>query len=355
MEDLFFHNIDRYVYEECTEEEMNLFKQHMENCARCKEEYELSISVKNAMSTMNTITPPADFSKLVNERLDREIAVPAKPRLLKAGNRRYSAVAACLVLAACLGIHTNDMSEPVVETTTLTNQSLQAVPEQKPEPTPTAAPVVVTQSEPVVPKAPVSKPEPTKSTASTKISAPVATPAVTVSTPVPAEPIQPEPEEEVDVYSKIPPHLNPRNQVVLASSVEKTYEISGIEPKDIPKKKRDLTAEFALLETTNSGAIVANAATISSMEGVEFRITQNSAGPKDYGIGSGSLFISTDDKELVTQLITKYISVTDKDCYFFTSDNFNLFIQEMENHGISYKESLVSKSGGNVAVKLIVS
>ena len=123
----------------------------------------------------------------------------------------------------------------------------------------------------------------------------------------------------------------------------------------IPKKKRDLTAEFALLETTNSGAIVANAATISSMEGVEFRITQNSAGPKDYGIGSGSLFISKEDKELVNKLMTKYISITDKDCYFFTSDNFDLFIKEMENHGISYKESLVSNNGGNVAVKLIVS
>ena len=353
MEDLFFQDIDRYVYEECTEEEMNLFKEHMETCAKCREEYELSCSVKNAMSSMNTITPPADFSKLVNERLDRELAAPAKPHLQKAGYRRYSAVAACLVLAASLGIQSTNLSEPVVETSTLTNQSLQAVPESEAE----SAPSVAEEKQPEkdANKAPASTKKPTVSTASTKINTPVATPAVTVSTPAPAEPVLAEPNDDGDVYSKIPAHLNPKNQVVLASSVEKTYEISGISPQDIPKKERDLTAEFALLETTNSGAIVANSATISSMEGVEFRITQNSAGPKDYGIGSGSLFISTQDRELVKQLLTKYISVTDENCYFFTSDNFDLFIPEMESYGISYKESLVSKSGSNVAVKLIFS
>lgn len=359
MEDLFFHNIDRYVYDECTEEEMNLFKQHMETCSQCKEEYELSCSIKNAMGSMTSIEPPADFSKLVNERLDKELAAPAKPRMLKAGYRRYSAVAACLVLAVCLGTQITDVSEPVIETSTLTNESLQAVPENETAPVPTAvaeekqpepAPVATPAQKKT---APVSTPQATFGTASTTIDTPVATPAVTVSTPTPSEPVQTEKED--DVYSRIPAHLNPKNQIVLASSVEKTYEISGISPEDIPKKERDLAAEFALLETTNSGAVVANTATISSMEGVEFRITQKSDGPKDYGIGSGSLFISKEDKELVNKLITKYISITDKDCYFFTSDNFNLLIQEMQSHGISFKESLVSKSGGNVAVKLIVS
>ncbi len=347
MEDLFFHNIDRYVYDECTQEEMNLFKQHMETCAKCREEYELSCSVKNAMGSMNNITPPADFSKLVNQCLDKEIAATSKPRVLKAGYRRYSAVAACLVLAAVLGTRPTNVSEPVVETSTLTNQSLQAVPEPETEPVTTDI-----TSEPIETKTPVSDPKATMSSASTKINAPVAAPAVTVSTPAP---VQGSEDKDSDVYSKIPSHLNPKNQVVLASSVEKTYEISGISPQDIPKKERDLAAEFALLETTNSGAIVANAATISSMEGVEFRITQSSDGPKDYGIGSGSLFISTENKDLVNELITKYISVTDKDYYFFTSDNFDLFIQEMQNYGISYKESLVSSSGSNVAVKLILS
>lgn len=348
MEDLFFHNIDRYVYDECTEEEMNLFKQHMETCEKCREEYELSCSVKNAMGSMNNITPPADFSKLINERLDREIAAPAKPRLFVAGYRRYSAVAACLVLAAVLGTQGMDLEEPVIETSTLTSQSLQAVPDSETEPAPPAQPKEAEEA--VATKAPVSPQKATKSNASTKKNAPVASPAVTVSTPAPATEA-----EDDDVYSRIPAHLNPKNQVVLASSVEKTYEISGIKPEDIPKKERDLAAEFALLETTNSGAIVANAATISSMEGVEFRITSNNSESRDYGIGSGSLFISADDKALINELLIKYISVTDKDCYFFTSDNFDMFIQEMNNRGISYKESLVSKNGNNVAVKLIVS
>ncbi|MBQ7976243.1 MAG: zf-HC2 domain-containing protein [Clostridia bacterium] len=353
MEDLFFHNIDKYVYDECTDEEMKLFKQHIETCEKCREEYELSCSVKNAMVSMNNITPPADFSKLVNERLDRELAAPAKPRLLKAGYRRYSAVAACLVLAAVLGTQDIEVSEPVIETSTLTGQSLQAVPDKETEAAPTPVPVQA-PAEAESTKMPVSPEKATVSTASTK-NTPVATPAVTVSTPAAAEPVQTEPVKSEDVYSKIPSHLNPKNQMVLASSVEKTYEISGISPKDIPQRERDLAAEFALLETTSSGAIVANSATIASMEGVQFRISHSSSTPKDYGIGSGSLFISSTDKDIVDELLTKYISVTDKDCYFFTSDNFDLFIKEMNSHGISYQERLVSTNGSNVAVKLIVS
>lgn len=415
MEDLFFRNMERYVYEECTEAEMNLFKQHMEICPQCREEYELACSVKDAMSSMTPIMPPADFSKLVNERLDNELAVPQKRAILKPGYRKYSAVAACIVLAAVLGTEQTDISAPVVlESTTITNKSLPAVPDeekdnskadpfipdlslpipsenfepaptavapgiqstpavsvptesatQKPVPTaqatglntPAAPTVSNTSSKPAPPTYPAPVKPSTDSTAST-ISTPVEQPAVTQPTPAPAvtPPVVEAPaSNDNDVYSKIPDHLNPQNQVVLASSVEKTYEISGVTPENIPKKERDLAAEFALLPTTKSGDIVANAATISSMEGVEFKITRSSSTPDDYGLGSGSLFISSADKDIIDELLPKYISTTNKDCYFFTSDNFNLFIQEMEDYGVRYHQRVMTNGEGNVACKIIVS
>lgn len=425
MEDLFFHNIDKYVYDECTVEEMKLFEKHMETCEKCREEYELSCSVKNAMSSMNTIVPPADFSKLVNERLDRELAAPKKPRLLATGYRKYSAVAACVVLAAVLGTNGANVSDPVVlESSTLTGESLQPVPDnaedvptavtedtlqaEVPQPTNTAGPTAAVSAQPVkktqakksnvaktvetpapapdlkasaekaeqsvsVPvysltseaEAPSPKTTTAKESIASTISTPVAEPAVNNQTPAPdvknvpasSEPVQTEAPKATtnDALSKIPAHLNPENQVVLVSSVEKTYEISGVSPEDIPRKERDLAAEFALLDTTKSGAIVANSATISSMEGVQFQISGSKSTPADYGIGSGSLFVSSSDKEIVDELLDKYDTVTDRDCYFITNDNYNMLIEEMDEYGVSYQERVITKDGGNVAFKLIVS
>ena len=47
MEDMFFYNIDKYVYEECSESEMKLFMEHIKSCEKCKAEYELALLYLN--------------------------------------------------------------------------------------------------------------------------------------------------------------------------------------------------------------------------------------------------------------------------------------------------------------------
>ena len=329
MEDMFFYNIDKYVYEECSESEMKLFMEHIKSCEKCKAEYELACQVKNAMHGMNNITPPADFSKLINERLDREISKPKARTFIKAGYRKYSAVAACLVLAAVLGAEKVDFTKaPVIDSSTVKEESLQPeiIAEETPEAVSGAASTINTPTaEPAKAKPAAYAPKSTN--------APAATPVVTKA-PV------------------IPEHLNPENQTVLASSVEKTYEISGVSLEQVPVKKRNLEEEFALLETTKTGVIVANPATMSSLDGMEVQIKKSNSA--DYGVGSGSLFIAAKDKEIVDKLITKYISIEDNSCYFFTGDNFDSFIQELKEYGVDYKEILVSEKGNNVAIKVVV-
>ena len=329
MEDMFFYNIDKYVYEECSESEMKLFMEHIKSCEKCKAEYELACQVKNAMHGMNNITPPADFSKLINERLDREISKPKARTFIKAGYRKYSAVAACLVLAAVLGAEKVDFTKaPVIDSSTVKEESLQPeiIAEETPEAVSGAASTINTPTaEPAKAKPAAYAPKSTN--------APAATPVVTKA-PV------------------IPEHLNPENQTVLASSVEKTYEISGVSLEQVPVKKRNLEEEFALLENTKTGVIVANPATMSSLDGVEVKIKKSNTA--DYGVGSGSLFIAAKDKEAVDKLITKYISVEDNSCYFFTGDNFDSFIEELKTQGIDYKEILVSERGNDVAINIVV-
>ncbi len=360
MEDMFFYNIDKYVYEECSESEMKLFMEHIKSCEKCKAEYELACQVKDAMHGMNNITPPADFSKLVNERLDRELSKPKARTFIKAGYRKYSAVAACLVLAAVLGAEKVDFTNaPVIDSSVGLQPVVETEETQKIE-IPSITPEAVsgaastTQAPTVEPAkayvkkdtyAPVKTPDvvtpPVSAIVSDVIMPPVATEApVVITSPV------------VTKAPAIPEHLNPENQTVLASSVEKTYEISGVSLEEVPVKKRNLEEEFALLETTKTGVIVANPATMSSLDGVEVKIKKSNTA--DYGVGSGSLFIAAKDKEIVDELITKYISVEDNSCYFFTGDNFDSFIQELDDQGVDYKEKLVSEKGNNVAIKVVV-
>ena len=337
MEDMFFYNIDKYVYEECSESEMKLFMEHLKSCEKCKAEYELACQVKAAMHSMNNITPPADFSKLVNDRLDREISKPKSRTFIKAGYRKYSAVAACLVLAAVLGAEkVNFTDAPVLDSSIVTNESLLPVAQTGEIENGEISPVI---SEAV-------------SGGASTIYSPTAEPAKTVSPARAQKTPAPQKTPAATKMPVIPDHLNPEKQTVLASSVEKTYEISGVGLEDIPVKKRCLEEEFALLETTKTGVIVANPATLSSLEGIEVKVKKSNSA--DYGVGSGSIFIDAKDKEIVDKLITKYISIEDNSCYFFTGDNFNSFINELEEQGINYKENLIFEKGSNVAIKVLL-
>lgn len=341
MEDRFFQNIDKYVYDECSKEEMNIFLEHIEGCAKCKEEYELSCSLRDAMRSMPDATPPADFSKLVNDRLDREVAPAKKLRFMSAGYRKYSAVAACLVLAVALGVETSQMTEQApLESTTVSTPGLHVMPdttEVQPEDSAPQAPAVNTPARP----------------ASTKKPAAVV-PATT------QKPVQPSKENDVPVYSKeddtwiLPEHLDPSKTTVLASSVEKKYQISGIDPEDVPTPKRDLAEEFALLEKTKSGVIIANTANISSLNGIKIGTTEKSNESTGYGVGSGSIHVSSKDKVVVDELIVKYISTKSGGCCFFTGENFDNFIKELDSRGVSYEERLLIERGNNVAIKVIV-
>ncbi len=356
MEDKFFQNIDKYVYDECSKEEMDLFLEHLKGCTKCKEEYELSCSIRDLLHKMPKLEPPADFSKLVNERLDKELTPARKIKFVRAGYRKYSAVAACLVLATALGIEGTRLHDNApIESTTVSDQGLQFVPDTHTEVNPpedmqvlgnipeSSAAVVSVAKAPVVPASTIKPADavPAHTLKPDNMTAALVTaaPQVTYS-------------PETDTWN-VPEHLDPTKNVVLASSVEKTYQISGIDPQYTPKKERDLAKEFSLLETTNSGVIVANTANMSSLDGVRFGIDEETKNSKSYGVGSGSIFISSNDKPVVDELITKYISVQEGGCCFFTEENFNNFKKEIDSKGIDYEERIMTETGGNVAIKVI--
>lgn len=385
MDDMFYENIDLYAYGDCTEQEKALFEQHIKSCEKCRAEYELACSIKAAMSSMPGITPPADFSRQINNRLDNELK-QRRRKLLRPGYRRYSAAAACLVLAAVLGADGMKLIDGTrVDETTLPFEAglhTQAPQpdngeESTPEPViPTGNPVteyaLPSETALAYSDAPSShiKPDTERKASSTQTASvlppaasqqPTAAPQPEKTTaPAPQATITPEPEVSTDIAAEaaedmIPSYMDPRDHVVLASTVERQYKTTGVNVEDLPVKERNLAAEFALLENPRTGNIIANSATLSSLEGVEFeQIKDNRPGVHEYGIGSGSILISAKDKEVFDQILEKYVFSEDNSYYYFTADNFKSFIYELNQTGITYKEHLIPEEGSNVAFKLVV-
>lgn len=357
MDDLFYNRIDDFVYGECSEEEFSEFEKHMESCKKCKEEYELAVSVKLAMSSMPKITPPADFSEMLNKRLDSEISKPVKIR--PSVYRKYSAVAACVALVAVLGIDSAKLTDDAfyvpfdtLPVSSVPENYINHVPESSLQEDVVA--VIPSTSAENVQIDPIQKAS-TNKLLPEKVAVPESDYNVQKNKTV-IYSTENKSEDSVYIQNDIPKYMDPRENVVLASTVEKEYQIKAVKPEDVPVKQRDLQAEFALLENPKTGNIIATPATLASLEGVQIQeIKSNGTGAHEYGVGSGSIFISSEDQNTVNELLNKYQSQEDHSVYYFTGENFDSFTNELEDNGINYEKRLISQDGSNVAFKVVAS
>lgn len=93
-------------YDSLTNEEMTRMDIHADTCAHCKREIEFMRSIMQATKTLPEISVPADFLAKLNERIDAE---EKKGFIyhLQHNWQKYSAVAACMLLAAVIGSNYN--------------------------------------------------------------------------------------------------------------------------------------------------------------------------------------------------------------------------------------------------------
>ena len=99
-------------YETLTDEEKALMDEHAQKCEACRRELDFMRSVINAVKTLPEIKVPDDFLDNLNRRIDaEEITVNRRgiADYLRYGWKKYSAVAACLVLAAVIGANYNTL------------------------------------------------------------------------------------------------------------------------------------------------------------------------------------------------------------------------------------------------------
>ena len=101
-------------YESLTDEEKALMSEHANVCEACRRELDFMRSMINAVRTLPEIKVPDDFLENLNKRIDAE-ETPTR-RSVVAGHilhnwQKYSAVAACLVLAVVIGTNYNTLMD----------------------------------------------------------------------------------------------------------------------------------------------------------------------------------------------------------------------------------------------------
>ena len=91
-------------YANLTDEEKLGLAAHADECPNCKAELDFLMSVINSVNTLPKIEPSADFLDRLNKRIDAEEKSGKKIwKSFKRYSVEYSGIAACLLLAACIG------------------------------------------------------------------------------------------------------------------------------------------------------------------------------------------------------------------------------------------------------------
>lgn len=93
--------IDMYLDNELTREQRHLFDTHISSCNECYEALSFAKSIRQTLTTLPEIDVPEDFNSTLRQRIAKECKAPKKTFAVYAG--RYSALAACVVLAVVIG------------------------------------------------------------------------------------------------------------------------------------------------------------------------------------------------------------------------------------------------------------
>ena len=114
--DEFREHLDNY--ESLTDSEKHTLEDHAKECESCREELEFMLSVISVTKNLPEIKAPDDFIERLNERIDREDRkqIVGRYRTIKFEWKRYGSVAACLLLAAVVGVNGRNIVSDMTDT-----------------------------------------------------------------------------------------------------------------------------------------------------------------------------------------------------------------------------------------------
>jgi hypothetical protein len=395
-------------YENLSEQEKLAMNEHANECEKCRDELDFMLKIIMQLNTLPKIEAPNDFIDKLNKRISLEDYEEKKiNRMLNSIRRnykRYSTIAACLVLAVIVGVNgkslMNNMMKDddggvIVETGTVgetdtPNTAIQAVPKSEDStsesevtevPQNKAASATETQISSSATKIATANTSPTRTTSSSantqravnaasvresNISAATSESADTVKVEIPSvsviastaekstvdEPVV-QSSEAVPSLARIAETDNQTDETssdTTSGSVSKNYTIArgiyrlpdeSIAQAEIAASSSSVSQEFSIDE--NSGMTIARGRYYIPVDDGYVNIDNN------------EIEVNGDDAQRAVELIQQYTDKEDDSYYVINSENISPMFEHMDREGINYQHNVDESSDDTlVSFKLVI-
>ena len=398
--DEFRHLLDNY--ESLTETEKLMITAHATECENCRNELDFMLSIISTAKTLPKIKAPDNFLTNLNARIDlEEIKERQQQRKVKrsliTGWKRYSTIAACLLLVAVVGVNGRNLVYQMVDkgNDVITEERVSSdgnrrngeQPESIAESPNNDVPAMEetnkslstpSAEEPILPAienspAPIKKSEKEKAQEVQKTVQTGSLSTSAIQTPVttaPASTNQPVQENEESIKD------NSASEVDLAAQLPESDDNTAVsEPYTVARERYtipiesipygDSTAAASTSENngnTADGYSIANGSRKAELALGNYTPIDKDGNPTDFAINSdevsdvpsgSSILVSSADEDKVKNLMNRYITGNYSGYYMTTEDKLNQLFEEMDKAGINY-EKFIKNSSERVSFKLVI-
>lgn len=393
-------------YENLTEQEKLILNEHAGECESCRDELDFMLTIIMQLNTLPRIETPYDFKDKLNKRISLEDFEDRKINRMLNGIRRnykrYSTIAACLVLAVIVGLNGKSIIDNMVRTDDggviiETNSASE-----------TGSPEINSASE-IKPQAgsdtaeisaEVSKNETSdnqsgniskQGTAANNTESGIKSFSVSFnsfSQKQQIEPIKPDMSESINLIENVP---QSGAVPALSRSIVEARAVGENSAADQPALQNDdaaINAQTSGSENENTEKSVENytvAKDVYRLPDQEMTDEENEASTNtddsivqdleiddnsEFAIARGRYYIMTDsgyvninnnelgvngeDAERALELIQQYTDVSDDSYYVINSENISPMLEQMDREGIDYQNNVENYDSEKVGFKLVI-
>lgn len=356
-------------YENLTEDEKLSLNEHASQCVHCREELDFMLAMIAQLNALPKIEVPSDFGAKLKKRLKLSGAEATGFNkvlvLVRENYRRYSTVAACLVLAVVLGANGKTLINRLTPTDseTVLETAVNSSPQPETDKTPVAE--VSEQASAVV----------SGETDAQNVSSLPTTPVNTASRQERAtiERIETMSESinqiDIDPSAAAPVHTDNGNMSINGRMIDENAGIAlQSETEDIPSSPENYkiargvyrlpNPEIAEVESSRSfsekNLPISEIKTQSEMTIARGRYYI----PADEGHiaidNDNEIGVNGEDAARAEELIRQYADIQDESYYVINSENIPSMLERMNGEGINYQNNMVNADGGKVSFKLVI-
>ena len=397
--------------DDISDEDKAFMEKHSCSCDTCKQELGFVKSITKTLHDLPKLEVPSDFKDKVNARIDTELKITPIKRFaghIVRNGGRYSAVAACLVLAVVIGfgpmniadnMQTGENTPAVMETNSPTEHTIasaSAVPEVTPQTAQQgedvgmfaadATPIAVVTPRPLPTRSPAESNAVVsgenavkqKNTDYGKVSGngtaeaiqipkednePKYSQSETASAPAENTPAVQDNQNVSDADNLIeasPPAEKPENGTEADVSVAENSGVAEVRHIDqnteagVSAYTAEETSENEDDEMVDGYSVIDGHVITPPGIGISGVTAQNPDTNSEYSMNN-TVSISEEDEQKVLEMLSQYSKNDGSDGdYYLTTAAYKAFLNELDNNGIQYTLSEEATDGSDGLVKIVI-